>query len=211
VCLSIDGNRFSKTEHVERRHNELLLPMLSDVFERAGLHGDASRARLDAVAFGRGPGSFTGVRIAAAAAQAIALACEAYIVRVPTSQVMALRAIREQTLDQNVPGLVTFIRSRRDYYYLATYRVENQLPVAIESDRLHDRLPDERWLRKVEGFQGIGSAPDWWQASDVVPVVADAEQTIEIAELMIDRGEFVDPADGLPDYLEGDSPWRKVR
>ena len=76
VALSLDGNRFSESEHVVKRHNEVLLPMLTALRERVSLDAAELAQLIDGVAFGCGPGSFTGVRIAAAAAQAIALASD---------------------------------------------------------------------------------------------------------------------------------------
>ena len=61
VCLRHDGNRFSATEHVEKKHNEKLLPMLNSVCRRAGIDQGRLIDSLEAVAFGCGPGSFTGV------------------------------------------------------------------------------------------------------------------------------------------------------
>ena len=118
VGLCVDGNRFVRSEHVEKKHNERLLPMLEALREEAGLSRPALLEVLDSVAFGRGPGSFTGVRIAAAAAQAVALAAGANIVRVSSSEALSLAASR-QLIDAD--GVISAIRSRRDLYYLAAY------------------------------------------------------------------------------------------
>lgn len=205
VALRLDGNRFSQSEHVSRRHNEVLLPMLTALRQRASL-GAADFGRvLDGVAFGCGPGSFTGVRIAAAAAQAIALASDAVVLRVSSSAAMALKAIH---LDPATPGVLTFIRSRRDLHYVAAYRAVNGSPVPVRDDRLFQRSPEHDWLVDVRGWPAVGATPPWW-SEPVMPIDGDAEQVLTLAESMFAEGEGVDPALGLPDYLEGDSPWRK--
>ena len=52
VGLRIDGNRFIRSEHVDKRHNERLLPMLSSLCEEAGLGQRQLLEKLDGVAFG---------------------------------------------------------------------------------------------------------------------------------------------------------------
>lgn len=205
VALSLDGNRFSQSEHVSKRHNEVLLPMLTALRERASL-GAADFGRvLDGVAFGCGPGSFTGVRIAAAAAQAIALASDAVVLRVSSSAALAMKAIH---LDPATRGVLTFIRSRRELHYVAAYRSVNGSPVGVRDDRLFQRAPEPDWLGDVAGWSAVGDAPPWWP-EPVTPLDGDAEQVLTLGEAMFAAGEGVDPAMGLPDYLEGDSPWRK--
>jgi tRNA threonylcarbamoyladenosine biosynthesis protein TsaB len=205
VCLELDGNRFSVREHVARGHNERLLPMLADIRSRAGLSEPDFRTVLDAVAFGCGPGSFTGVRIAAAAAQAIALASDVPIMRVPSSEALALKA---SSLAQ-APGVVTLIRSRRELYYLAVYQHEREGLSSQQGDVLHEASPAPGWYRAVRGYTVIGERPDWWRGQAVIGEAADAEQVLEVGLAMSARGQGVDASGGLPTYLGGDSPWRK--
>lgn len=211
VGLQLDGNRFKRSEHVEKRHNELLLPMLSSLLDDAGLSQAQLLEKLDGVAFGRGPGSFTGVRIAAAAAQALALAANAYILRVSSSEMLALKALQDaaQAGIHNVAGVITSIRSRRDLYYLATYEVLAEQPVAVLTDDLYESSPEPSFYLEHSGWLVAGSTPDWWQGRQSVAVTPDAAQMLDLATAMVSRGEQVDVAGGLPEYLSGDSPWRK--
>src|SRR6185369_173150 len=70
VALWLDGEMLSLEEQASNRHSELVLPMLERLLAGASL----GMAQLDAVAFGAGPGSFTGLRIACGVAQGIAFA-----------------------------------------------------------------------------------------------------------------------------------------
>ena len=68
VALWLDGAVVELCELVGQKHSELLMAMLEDVLKQAGV----KLAQLDGIAFGMGPGSFTGVRIACGAAQGLA-------------------------------------------------------------------------------------------------------------------------------------------
>ena len=69
VALLTDQGDFWKTEDQPRRHAQRLLAMVDEILEEAGVSPQA----LNGVAFGRGPGSFTGIRIAVSVAQGISL------------------------------------------------------------------------------------------------------------------------------------------
>ncbi len=74
AAVLADGAVLERYEWAPRRHAALILPMVEAVLAEAGL----DPRRLDAVAFGRGPGAFTGVRIAVGVAQGIAFAADAH-------------------------------------------------------------------------------------------------------------------------------------
>ena len=204
VGLMVDGNRFVCREHVEKKHNERLLPMLQALTEEAGLSRPKLLEAIDSVAFGRGPGSFTGVRIAAAAAQAIALAADATVLRVSSSEALALAALR---VLEEAGGVISAIRSRRDLYYLAAYQRRDDNVQLCEADTLWDSPPGFRG--QLAGWPLIGERPGWWSGTFVEVPAVDADVLLDVACRMHAAGEAVAVEAGLPEYFSGDSPWRK--
>ncbi len=99
--LSVALRRGDHTIHdqlsAERRHNQSILVLIDRLFAAAGM----GMGQIDAVAFGVGPGSFTGLRIAAGVAQGIAFGIE-----VPVVPVSCLAAIaQKQTADRVIVAL----------------------------------------------------------------------------------------------------------
>lgn len=91
AAIWMDGAVLERYQLAPRRHAALILPMIESVLAEAGL----SVRQLDALAFGRGPGAFTGVRIAVGVAQGIAFAANLPVVPISSLAALALGAAQE--------------------------------------------------------------------------------------------------------------------
>jgi tRNA threonylcarbamoyladenosine biosynthesis protein TsaB len=85
AALWLDGEIHTREALAGQRHSELLLPMIDALLDSHGL----SAAQLDGIAYGSGPGSFTGLRIACGLAQGIALGAELPVVGIGTLLALA--------------------------------------------------------------------------------------------------------------------------
>lgn len=199
VALQVEGQNYLASDHVGRTHNLHLLPTLERLLD----HAQIQATQLDCVAFGCGPGSFTGVRLAASATQALALAADAPVLALSSSRLLA----HSVNVDGGAPdSVLTSIRSRGDSYYLALWQARGN----VREDALYDAAP--QWLDDLAGDQGVvvaGELPTWLSAT-MARVAVDrisASALLEVAVQDYAAGCGRDPEWALPVYLQGDSPW----
>jgi tRNA threonylcarbamoyladenosine biosynthesis protein TsaB len=211
LAVHRSGEWIERTERVERQHNQVVLSQLDDLLARARVQ----RRDIAGVAFAAGPGSFTGVRIAASLAQGIAFACGARVYPVRSSLVLAAAAVWAGLVPAPVEALMTVTRSRRDADYVAGYRLQDDDPPRLDvSDRLvfgvQTTWPLAELGVRVGVSCGVGSRPAWWpdevEFVDGVQVGALVVGRLALAPLL--RGEGLPPSAALPVYVEGDYPWQ---
>lgn len=186
-----------------RGHAELLLPMVEQLLAEAGL----ALADCDAIAFGRGPGSFTGVRIATSVAQGLA-----YGAALPLTPVSGLAALaRGAWRRSGATRVYAALDARMDEVYLAAYAIDaDGEPRAVIAEQL---LPPGS-APEVEGagWDGIGTgfgAHGVVLAARLGAALRRTEPTAEpsavdvaaLGALAFGRGETVAARDAAPVYL----------
>lgn len=152
VALYRDGSCLQRIEHAPRRHSELIFSMLTSLLADAGV----SVNELDALAFSRGPGSFTGVRIATSVIQGIAFAADLPVVPVSTLAALAHQAYRMSGAHYALVAL----DARMAEVYWATYHCP-KLGTAIACTPDAVSAPTEILMPNTDQpWYGIGSG---WQ------------------------------------------------
>lgn len=114
VALHCDGTVIERHALAPRRHAELLLPWIDELLAEAGL----GKRALDAIAVGRGPGAFTGVRLAVAVVQGLAMALDR-----PVLPVSTLATLAQPLLDSLAEGELALaaIDARMGEVYLGAF------------------------------------------------------------------------------------------
>ncbi len=187
-----------------RGHSELVLGMMDELLNEAGL----KVTDLDALAFGRGPGSFTGVRIATGVIQGAALGADLPVVPVSTLAALAQRGTRELGQTRLLPAY----DARMGELYWAAYRLGAQglvEPVIEEqvATAQQVRLPDGE-----ETWYGVGSG--WGCCAEPLrtrlggrlegftdDIHCSAEDVARLAAEDFRLGRAVAPERALPVYL----------
>lgn len=128
AAVWIDGAVWERYEQAPRRHTALILPMVEAVLAEAGL----TINQLDAIAVGRGPGAFTGVRIAIGIAQGLAFAAHLPVVPISTLAVLALGAGRETGQTR----IATALDARMAEVYWGTWAVSGETVALLSEERV---------------------------------------------------------------------------
>lgn len=201
VALWVDGDVRERFEIAPRRHAELALPWAEALLAEAGV----AKTQLDAIAVGRGPGAFTGVRLAIAIAQGIALALDKPVVPVSTLAVLAMRGEGDRIL--------AAIDARMGEVYAAAFRRagEDMAPLspetvgAPEQVRLPDTDTDTEWEGVGTGFAAAEGHLKRSLASQLrrvdVAALPHAADVARLAVVAFARGESVAPERLEPAYL----------
>ena len=201
-------------EIAPREHTRLLLPMVDEVLAEAGV----SLGQLDAIAYGQGPGSFTGLRIAAGIAQGLAYGADLPLMGISTLEALALAAHRKW----HARHVIAALDARMDEIYVGAYHcLDGVLTVALEERVMPPsqlRLPKTdhaiEWLGIGSGWQLLSGIPVDVQAAlaqtlpDELPA---AEDLVRLADTAWERGARGSaPHEVIPVYLRDEVAWRKA-
>lgn len=195
VALWRDGDVVERAITAVNQHSRVVPAMIDEILREAEL----SLSGLDAIAFGSGPGAFTGLRIACGVAQGLALGADLKVVAVPTLQAIAAAAQRERVLAAT--------DARMGEIYIAAYVRE---PSGWRCE-LEPTLCRPETAPAVHGsWSAVGNGFEIYAAelarrygaqieTTLTGVQADARYVAELAALP--HAQWLDPAQAAPLYV----------
>ncbi len=204
AALYIDGEIQQKYELAPREHTQLILGMAQKLMNEAGI----KVTQLDALAFGRGPGSFTGVRIATGVVQGLAYAVDLPVVPVSTLASIA-QAVHQ---DHGSLGILSAIDARMGGVYWGAYKVNDGLVSLVDKEMVTTPeevpVPDGHWVGAGSGWKGHRESLQNRVGGQVDQIYEDYfPQSQSIACLAVkdfENGMAVEAAQAIPIYLRDD-------
>lgn len=209
AALCVDGAVSEIYEVIGRGHADRLLPMADELLRRSGI---AIKA-LDAIAFGCGPGGFTGLRIAAGVAQGLAAGIGRPVVPVSDLAALAAAGARHAATER----VLACLDARMGQVYWAAFDCSGARPAAITDERLSnpaDVMPPDGvpWFAAGHGFGAHPAMVEHLRgklsgvAAELLPRAADIAR---IAAHGLKAGQGLDAARALPVYLRNEVVHRR--
>ncbi len=205
AALSVDGAILARSELAPRRHAELILPMIESLLLEARI----ARRDLRGIAVGRGPGAFTGVRLAISVAQGLALGLELPVV--PVSSLAALALDAPGDLAHRDAAILAVIDARMGEVYAGAFRRRDDSLVEALCDESVGPV-EKLVLPRQSHWNIVGSGWGAYHAAlashlSAPPAFADAARypqasaVLRLALPQFTHGGGVAPEAALPVYL----------
>ena len=138
-------------------HSEQMMPLLDSLLS----HLELKMSDIDLIGVSVGPGSFTGIRIGVAAANAMAMALDIPVVGISSLEAMAY------TAGETAYTIVSTFDAQRDRFYFNAYRFENSELKALETE---DVLEKEDLIKKLESYDKVLLLGDAVFINEVLPL-----------------------------------------
>ena len=213
AALWNDGTVSAHFELCPREHTQRILPMVQDILATGG----AALTDLAALAYGRGPGSFTGVRIGIGIAQGLALGAELPMIGVSTLATMAQGAWRKT----GATRVLAAIDARMGEVYWAEYQRDEQgvwhgeeTEAVLKPEAVAERLAQlsGEWATVGTGWQAwpdLAKASGLTLSSGEIELPA-AEDMLPLACYLLAAGKTVAVEKAEPVYLRNEVAWKKL-
>jgi len=206
-------------EPAPRKHTQLILPMVKSIVDKHHL----ALNQFDALAFGCGPGSFTGIRIAAGVAQGFAFGLDCPVYPISNLKAMALQCYREHGISK----VLVAIDARMDeVYWSLCLVIESSDKTSLEVKTLLGEFVTKPELLELsdvdlsDGLIGCGSGfeffsrfPDSTQnalCSFDQNARPKADAICELALVEYQQGKNGDISSALPSYVRDTVTWKKL-
>lgn len=213
VALLVDGVVVQRHEIAPRQHSQLLFSLLADLFP----NGDLKASGVTAIAYGSGPGSFTGLRIAASAAQGLSFSTGLPAIAVSTLAIMAQTALRlgETSITDSV---LCTLDARINEVYSAVYTYEGGIAVLQEGPwalppKAH-KLDGDGVIKAVgSGCEFLAQFPDAVRnrlVSHCCDLLPQAQDLAVLGIAALRRGDTQTATEIAPVYVRDKISWKKI-
>lgn len=204
VALFWDGDIVSKQVSEANQHGEVILPMIDELLALAQIN----LKKLDAIAFGRGPGSFTGLRIASSVTQGLAIAHDLPVISISSLQALAQHAYRLF----NYQRVIVAIDARQQEIYSGLFELSGSAMALLANTYETITTPSNLLLPKTGEWYGVGTGwnvgKEYWSSvlqdrllevqNQIYP---DAVDVAYLASLEFANKNFILPEEAIPTYL----------
>lgn len=171
AAVYLDGQIHSVFAIAPRQHTQLILAQIDTVLAEAGV----KLKDMDALAFGCGPGAFTGLRIAAGVTQGLALAADIPAIAISSLAAMAQRAYEKYQCEKMYVGL----DARMQQVYWGEYHIQAGYSVLQGQEQLITPHEFELTQSAAPDFVGIGSAWQVYEAALQRHIQIESHQTFQ--------------------------------
>lgn len=196
IALNVGDELHSYFDVVPQRHSELVLGKIESLLSEANI----TLNTINTIAFGCGPGSFMGVRIATSVAQGLAFGIDCSVIPISTLQALAQTAYEET----KAPNVIVGWDARMGGIYWGIYELKNGLMEPVVKDSLSN--PNDIQLPAHGEWLAVGNV---WKAYRVdrlpslvkTDLYPQASAIITLGQDRLRRGETQLPEDAEPVYL----------
>lgn len=186
-----------RREHAQQSHSQRVLPLVRELLDEASL----DLRDFGGVAFGAGPGSFTGVRIACGVAQGLALGASLPVVAVPTLEVLA----EDARARHGAQRVLACLDARMHEVYVAAYEHGDGHWSEVSAARVIKPadvdVPAGRWFGAGNGFAAYPSLVRFAAEGSDATLVPTASAVARLASVRFAAGEGVAAEAALPHYV----------
>lgn len=197
-----------------RQHTQKLLPMVDQLLAQASL----SLGQCDAIAFARGPGSFTGLRVCISLVQGLAFGADLPVVPVSSLAALAQSAVDEQLVSPH-DAVLAALDARMDQVYWAAYKQQDGLVQALFEEKLSaPELVSVEQAVSENSFIGVGPGFNYGERlalakqcqrieHDLLP---RASAVAKLGAAAFASGIFCRADQATPTYLRDEIAWKKT-
>ncbi|MEG6546669.1 tRNA (adenosine(37)-N6)-threonylcarbamoyltransferase complex dimerization subunit type 1 TsaB [Acinetobacter bereziniae] len=183
-----------------KAQTQTILPMIEQGFQQNQISNQA----LTAIAFSRGPGSFSGVRINAAVTQAFAWAHDIPVIPVSTLQALAQAAYQHAQLVE----VTAVLDARMNEVYMASFKLDqNNIMQLVDEEKLLDYQQAAAYQKYI--LIGSGATLVDAEATKFQQLTANANDIATIARQYALKQQWLSAEQALPVYLR-DNAWKKI-